>query len=72
MIEVKKTVKLSDEQVNTWEEIQTAPTENISNAVNNIVQEKNEEWRKPVETRRKSNVHKTFRRRPGRLLNVLC
>ena len=43
MIEVKKTVKLSDEQVNTREEIQTAPTENISNAVNNIVQEKNEE-----------------------------
>ena len=26
----------------------------------------------PVDTRRKSNVHKTFRRRPGRLLNVLC
>ena len=26
----------------------------------------------PVETGRKFNVHKTFRRRPGRLLNVLC
>ena len=26
----------------------------------------------PVDTRRKLNVHKTFRRRRGRLLNVLC
>ena len=26
----------------------------------------------PVNTGRKLNVHKTFRRRPGRLLNVLC
>ena len=26
----------------------------------------------PVDTRRKLNVRKTFRRRPGRLLNVLC
>ena len=26
----------------------------------------------PADTGRKSNVHKTFRRRPGRLLNVLC
>ena len=26
----------------------------------------------PVDTERKLNVHKTFRRRPGRLLNVLC
>ena len=26
----------------------------------------------PVGTRRKLNVHKTFRRRPRRLLNVLC
>ena len=25
----------------------------------------------PVDTGRKLNVHKTFRRRPGRLLNVL-
>ena len=25
-----------------------------------------------VDTRRKLNVHKTFRRRPGRRLNVLC
>ena len=25
-----------------------------------------------VEKGRKLNVHKTFRRRPGRLLNVLC
>ena len=26
----------------------------------------------PVDTGRKLNVHKTFRRRPGRLLNVSC
>ena len=26
----------------------------------------------PVDTGRKLNVHKTFRRRPGRLLSVLC
>ena len=26
----------------------------------------------PVETGRKLNLHKTFRRLPGRLLNVLC
>ena len=26
----------------------------------------------PVDTGRKLNVHKTFRRRPGRLVNVLC
>ena len=26
----------------------------------------------PVDTGRKLNVHKTFRRCPGRLLNVLC
>ena len=26
----------------------------------------------PVDTEPKLNVHKTFRRRPGRLLNVLC
>ena len=26
----------------------------------------------PVDTERKLNVHKTFRRRPARLLNVLC
>ena len=26
----------------------------------------------PVDTGRKLNIHKTFRRRPGRLLNVLC
>ena len=26
----------------------------------------------PVDTGRKFNVHKTFRRRPGRLFNVLC
>ena len=26
----------------------------------------------PPETGRKSNVHKTFRRCPGRLLNALC
>ena len=27
---------------------------------------------KPVDTGRKLNVHKTFRRRPGRLLKVSC
>ena len=27
---------------------------------------------KPVDTGRKLNVHKTFRRRPGRLLYVFC
>ena len=26
----------------------------------------------PIDTGSKMNVHKTFRRRPGRLLNVLC
>ena len=26
----------------------------------------------PVDTGRNLNVHKTFRRSPGRLLNVLC
>ena len=26
----------------------------------------------PVDTGRKLNVHKTFRRRPGHLLNALC
>ena len=29
-------------------------------------------WRYLLYTRRKLNVHKTFRRRPGRLLNGLC
>ena len=29
-------------------------------------------WSAPVDTGRKLNVHKTFKRRPGRLLNVLC
>ena len=33
---------------------------------------KRKNWRYPVDTGRKLNVHKTFRRRPGRLLNVLC
>ena len=28
--------------------------------------------RYPVDTGRKLNAHKTFRRRPGRRLNVLC
>ena len=26
----------------------------------------------PIDTGRKLNIHKTFRRRPGRLLKVLC
>ena len=26
----------------------------------------------PIDTGRKINLHKTFRRRPGHLLNVLC
>ena len=29
-------------------------------------------YRYPIDTGRKLNVHKTFRRRPRRLLNVLC
>ena len=29
-------------------------------------------YNNPADTERKLNVHKTFRRRPGRLLNVLC
>ena len=29
-------------------------------------------WINPLDTGRKLNVHKTFRRSPGRLLNVLC
>ena len=32
----------------------------------------NDDMHKTVDTGRKLNVHKTFRRRPGRLLNVLC
>ena len=32
----------------------------------------NDDMHKAVDTGRKFNVHKTFRRRPGRLLNVLC
>ena len=31
-----------------------------------------EKCRIPVDRGRKLNVRKTFRRRPGRLLNVLC
>ena len=27
---------------------------------------------KPTDTGRKLNIHKTFRRRSGRLLNILC
>ena len=34
--------------------------------------EKNDDRIIPVDTERKLNVHKTFRRRRGRLLNVLC
>ena len=32
----------------------------------------NDDCNNPVDTGRKLNVHKTFRRRPGHLLNVLC
>ena len=46
MIEVKQTVKHSNEQINTRKEIQTAQTENINNVDNNTVQQNNEEWRK--------------------------
>ena len=46
MIEVKQTVKHSDEQVNTRNKIKIAQTENISNAGNNTEQKNNEEWRK--------------------------
>ena len=43
MIEVKQTVKHSDEEVNTRKEIQTAQTENINNADDNTVQQNNED-----------------------------
>ena len=46
VIEVKQTVKSSDEQVNTRKEIQTAQIENTNKADNNNVQQNNEEWRK--------------------------
>ena len=46
MIEVEQTLKHSNEQVNTRNEVQTALTENINNADNNTVQQNNEEWRK--------------------------
>ena len=46
VIELKQTVKHSDEQVNTRKEIQTVQTENINNADNNTVQQNNDEWRK--------------------------
>ena len=45
LIEVKQTVQHSNGQVNTIKEIQTAQSENLNNADNNTVQEKNEEWR---------------------------
>ena len=32
----------------------------------------NDQWYEPVDTGCKLNVHKTFRKRPGGLLNVLC
>ena len=35
----------------------------------NLIRKKNVD---PVDTGRKLNAHKTFRRRPGRLLNALC
>ena len=38
----------------------------------NILVNNNHDSNIPVDTGRKLNVHKTFRRRPGRLLNVLC
>ena len=43
MIEVKQTVKHSDEQVNKRKKIQTAQTENINNADNNTVQQNSED-----------------------------
>ena len=46
MIEIEQTAKHSDEQVNTRNEIQTAPTENTNNADNSTVKQNNEEWRK--------------------------
>ena len=47
MIEVKQTAKqANNKQVNTRQGIQTTPTENISNADNNTLQQNNEEWRK--------------------------
>ena len=43
VIEVKQTVKHSDEQVSARKEIQTVQTENINNAGNNTLQQNNEE-----------------------------
>ena len=45
MTEVKQTVKHSDEQANTRKVIETAQTENINYADNNIVQKNKEVWR---------------------------
>ena len=49
-----------------------------SSTWNSSFKEQDEVWvilqkpKNPVDTRCKLNVHKTFRRRPGGLLNVLC
>ena len=44
-----------------------APPNNI--AILNLIKQPEPN---PVDTGRKLNAHKTLRRRPGRLLNVLC
>ena len=43
----------------------------ISTQTNNHKYKKMLKLNNPVDAGRKLNVHKTFRRRPGRLLNVL-
>ena len=47
--------------------VETTKVESTSSPFKAALSEAN-----PVNTGRKSNVHKTFRRRPGPLLNVLC
>ena len=44
------------------------------NAEETFITHLHSEYKKniPLDTGRQLNVHKTFRRRPGRILNVLC
>ena len=43
---VEQTVKHSDEKVAIRKEVQSTETDNINNAENNTVQQRNEDWRK--------------------------
>ena len=65
----KSKIGYSTDQIKT--KISTQVSQNNTNSIGH----KSEKILKnvfPVDTGRKLNVHKTFRRRPGRLLNVLC